>query len=982
MFAVICDWYERYTRGTFNFKKMQELPSDIEFDYLPALLTADEYKRMHMSSMYDILWPKWDTKTAEYQMSKALAVFKVKHAALSFFDGDYEVIRAENGYDPMRIDRLMSLAAHALYTGEVIWVLDTMRERSELHTFADYLLADITMQRADLSHPQLQNLPLPDDGMSDFIRIDTPDPGSIPGVPHCPIRFYKQAPLPAYFSKELDDYFDSEVSGILGEEVVQAQSARQSGHGSSVLDHDVPLVPDESFATSRSDTNPGFSFIDFLRMNDQDFQEERAPKIEQPARIMVRDNGSMASLATSTRSKLALKLEPPPPLRVIKTPKVEDTAFFSSPLSRPSLGYEVLQERASMISFRDESHLEESHSEEADDNPQRGSFESSTTDQTSQSVRYSLSPLLERDSIQPQFRGRSSNRTQVERPPLTRDGTPQPGTVKAAIASFNVRMSTSTNSLSPYDGLDSRARTRSGSAQAQRLSFARPQSEKSGKDSVAPVQPEQLTTTKSEFDKSSDDAVSISQPQQSSATKSQSENTVEEIVSAVHTTQNSSDHQQTSASKPPPESSFDSLTTADTFESEARPVTPDQADLSAAYRRKSEYGSVTILASPSTRKESPALTASDLPLHPSGSQITISKALNAPASSVSSPTEPAPPVGNSESNSPDISTLSAKFQDLTTSPIRAPKQIVEVVKQSPPPSQPSSTPTETKSGSDLISSTEISFPSPPPSNPPPIPRPMAVDPLVIDPHLLAGAAQMFRVAAQNLAYDLIYAVSIFAPNHTSATPVTADEIHIRYLVAHGMQSATQDLNKKLHLNALRSLGIFYFQPPKDANFDPEDWSIGRFLAVPSRFGSSRIRNSGIVVAAFRRASTPPLSNDYAESLQFQEFVDAFKKTIFPPPTFKSKIPQRMASSPALREEAGFPANEAVEMRTAAPSPRATPEIAGPSRLRAAKSRLNLTNSNKAPSSLGKKSGMSWRRPWIKTLHLLPLFRERQECRTM
>jgi hypothetical protein len=437
-------------------------------------------------------------------------------------------------------------------------------------------------------------------------------------------------------------------------------------------------------------------------------------------------------------------------------------------------------------------------------------------------------------------------------------------------------------------------------------------------------------------------------------------------VSPVHATQNPSHLQQVSASKPQPESSFDSLTTADTCESETRPVTPGQVDLGAAYRRKSEYGTVTILASPSTRSGSPALAASGLPLHASGSQITISKPLNTPASSVSSLTEPAPPVGDSGTNSPDVSTLSDKFQDLTTNPIRASQKGVEVVNQSPyPPSQPNSSPTYVESGSNPSSSNVILFPSPPPSNPLPIPHSIALDPLVIDAHLLAGAAQMFRVAAQNLAYDLIYAVSLFAPNHTSATPVAADDIHIRYLVAHGMQFATQDLNKKLHLNALRSRGIYYFQPPKDPSFDPEDWSIGRFLAIPNRFGSSRIRNSGIVVAAFRRASTPAVASDYAESLQFQEFVDTFKATIFPTPTFKSRIPQRMASSPALREKAaaeetGFPANEAVAMRTASPSPRATTEIAGSSRLRGAKSRPNLSN-NRAPSSLGKKSGLSWRR---------------------
>jgi hypothetical protein len=109
---------------------MEKPSTDTVFDYLLAILTEDEYERMRKSSMFDILWAQWDTKTAQHQMRKAMAVFEVDNAALSFFDGDYEIVRAENGYDLTRIDRLMSLAAHALYTGEVIWVLDTKKVSS------------------------------------------------------------------------------------------------------------------------------------------------------------------------------------------------------------------------------------------------------------------------------------------------------------------------------------------------------------------------------------------------------------------------------------------------------------------------------------------------------------------------------------------------------------------------------------------------------------------------------------------------------------------------------------------------------------------------------------------------------------------------------------------------------------------------------------------------------------------------------------
>jgi hypothetical protein len=106
---------------------MEKVPRDSKFDYLLAILSKDEHERLRKSSIFDILWPNWNIVTAERQIRKAMRSYKVGSAALSFFDVDYEIIRAENGYDLMRIDRLMSLAAHALYTGEVIWVLDTKK---------------------------------------------------------------------------------------------------------------------------------------------------------------------------------------------------------------------------------------------------------------------------------------------------------------------------------------------------------------------------------------------------------------------------------------------------------------------------------------------------------------------------------------------------------------------------------------------------------------------------------------------------------------------------------------------------------------------------------------------------------------------------------------------------------------------------------------------------------------------------------------
>lgn len=51
--------------------------------------------------------------------------FGTRYAAISFFDGQYEIFKAENGYNRRSIPRVTSIAAHAILSTDVFVVLDT-----------------------------------------------------------------------------------------------------------------------------------------------------------------------------------------------------------------------------------------------------------------------------------------------------------------------------------------------------------------------------------------------------------------------------------------------------------------------------------------------------------------------------------------------------------------------------------------------------------------------------------------------------------------------------------------------------------------------------------------------------------------------------------------------------------------------------------------------------------------------------------------
>ncbi len=51
--------------------------------------------------------------------------FGVRYGALSFFDNNYENFKMESGYQSKRINREISIAAHTLYSPEVLVIPDT-----------------------------------------------------------------------------------------------------------------------------------------------------------------------------------------------------------------------------------------------------------------------------------------------------------------------------------------------------------------------------------------------------------------------------------------------------------------------------------------------------------------------------------------------------------------------------------------------------------------------------------------------------------------------------------------------------------------------------------------------------------------------------------------------------------------------------------------------------------------------------------------
>jgi hypothetical protein len=115
-------------QGQFNMGNPPDPPErSASFQYLHAVYPPNETERMALCSCYDIVWPQWAKENVGKILLAAMTRFGTRFASLSFFDQKYEVLKVENGYNRSHIDRDVSIAAHVLYSSDVMVVLDTKK---------------------------------------------------------------------------------------------------------------------------------------------------------------------------------------------------------------------------------------------------------------------------------------------------------------------------------------------------------------------------------------------------------------------------------------------------------------------------------------------------------------------------------------------------------------------------------------------------------------------------------------------------------------------------------------------------------------------------------------------------------------------------------------------------------------------------------------------------------------------------------------
>jgi hypothetical protein len=78
----------------------------------------------------EIEWSVLEGERARCLIRTAASKFGTPWGAISFFDGDTEIVQAERGYSRHFIPRRESIASHILLTCEVMTVLDTQKVSS------------------------------------------------------------------------------------------------------------------------------------------------------------------------------------------------------------------------------------------------------------------------------------------------------------------------------------------------------------------------------------------------------------------------------------------------------------------------------------------------------------------------------------------------------------------------------------------------------------------------------------------------------------------------------------------------------------------------------------------------------------------------------------------------------------------------------------------------------------------------------------
>jgi hypothetical protein len=113
-------------QGQFNIIAPPTPPAKSpKFQYLPAIYPPNETQRIALSRSYNCKWSQLIEAKAGFLIGAAMKKFETRFASLSFFDETHERFRAENGYGQKDIARAISIGAHALYSSDVLVVLDT-----------------------------------------------------------------------------------------------------------------------------------------------------------------------------------------------------------------------------------------------------------------------------------------------------------------------------------------------------------------------------------------------------------------------------------------------------------------------------------------------------------------------------------------------------------------------------------------------------------------------------------------------------------------------------------------------------------------------------------------------------------------------------------------------------------------------------------------------------------------------------------------
>lgn len=89
-------------------------------------MLLDEDHRLALSQEFDCLWSSsWDRSTVNLLCSAATKRYNTAYASFSIFDKSYEIFKYESGFNVSKNDRSVSIAAHALYTPDIMAIHDT-----------------------------------------------------------------------------------------------------------------------------------------------------------------------------------------------------------------------------------------------------------------------------------------------------------------------------------------------------------------------------------------------------------------------------------------------------------------------------------------------------------------------------------------------------------------------------------------------------------------------------------------------------------------------------------------------------------------------------------------------------------------------------------------------------------------------------------------------------------------------------------------